>query len=171
MTNLSEPKLQQLLRECSAGNRKSQQTLYQHFSPVIYAICVRYMGATDEAKDMLQETMVKFFQKSAEFRFQGSLEGWVKRIAVNTCLDQIKKNKAKYAGSLEEAYDLAGDVNAAQPLETKDLMKLLPALARVFCVTGISIVKPSVKSSLAIKAQRKILNQLFTLVYASSSLR
>ena len=72
MTNLSEPKLQQLLRECSAGNRKSQQTLYQHFSPVIYAICVRYMGATDEAKDMLQETMVKFFQKSAEIRFQGS---------------------------------------------------------------------------------------------------
>lgn len=128
MTNLSEPKLQQLLRECSAGNRKSQQTLYQHFSPVIYAICVRYMGATDEAKDMLQETMVKFFQKSAEFRFQGSLEGWVKRIAVNTCLDQIKKNKAKYAGSLDEAYDLVGDVNAAQPLETKDLMKLLTTL-------------------------------------------
>ena len=96
MTNLSESKEHQLLRDCIAGNRSAQQGLYDLFSPVIYGICVRYMGYTDEAKDMLQETMVKFFQKSSEFRFQGSLEGWVKRIAVNTCLDQIKKNKAKY---------------------------------------------------------------------------
>jgi RNA polymerase sigma-70 factor (ECF subfamily) len=128
MANLSETKLQALLRACSAGDRKAQQTLFQYFSPVVYAICVRYMGVTDEAKDMLQETMVKFFQKSNEFRFQGSLEGWVKRIAVNTCLDQMKKNKAKYAGSLDEAYDLSGDVNASQPLETKDLLKLVASL-------------------------------------------
>jgi RNA polymerase sigma-70 factor (ECF subfamily) len=128
MANLSETKLQALLLACSAGDRKAQQTLFQHFSPVVYAICVRYMGASDEAKDMLQETMVKFFQKSNEFRFQGSLEGWVKRIAVNTCLDQMKKNKAKYAGSLDEAYDLSGDVNASQPLETKDLLKLVASL-------------------------------------------
>ena len=128
MTNLSESKEHQMLRDCIAGNRSAQQGLYDLFSPVIYGICVRYMGYTDEAKDMLQETMVKFFQKSAEFRFQGSLEGWVKRIAVNTCLDQIKKNKAKYAGSLDDANHLTADVNAAQPLETKDLLKLVSAL-------------------------------------------
>jgi RNA polymerase sigma-70 factor (ECF subfamily) len=43
-------------------------------------------------------------------------------------LDQIKKNKAKYAGSLDEANHLTADVNAAQPLETKDLLKLVSAL-------------------------------------------
>jgi RNA polymerase sigma-70 factor (ECF subfamily) len=128
MINASEQKLEQLLRACNAGDRKAQQALYQQFSPTVYAICVRYMGATDEASDMLQETMVKFFQKSNEFRFQGSLEGWVKRIAVNTCLDQIKKNKAKYAGSLDDAYGVSGDVNAAEPLETKDLLNLVASL-------------------------------------------
>lgn len=128
MTNLLESNLHQLLRDCSAGDRKAQQVLYHQFSSILYAICIRYMGNADEAKDMLQETMVKFFQKSSEFRFEGSLEGWVKRIAVNTCLDQIKKNKAKYAASLDEAYDLTGDVNAAQPLETKDLLNLVAAL-------------------------------------------
>lgn len=128
MINSSEPKDYQLLRDCIAGNRKAQQLLYQQFAPRIYAICVRYMGQTDEAKDMLQETMVKFYQKSSEFRFEGSLEGWLKRIAVNTCLDQIKKNKAKYAGSIEEAFGLEGDVNASQPLETKDLLKLVLTL-------------------------------------------
>jgi DNA-directed RNA polymerase specialized sigma24 family protein len=83
MTNQQEPKEHQLLRQCIAGDRKAQQGLYDLFAPTVYAICLRYMGNSDDAKDMLQDTMVKFYQKAGEFRFQGSLEGWVKRIGVN----------------------------------------------------------------------------------------
>lgn len=117
-----------MLRECIAGDRKAQQGLYDLFAPMVYAICLRYMGNSDDAKDMLQDTMVKFYQKAGEFRFQGSLEGWVKRIGVNACLDQLKKNKAKFTTDIENAFGLSGDVNAAQPLETKDLMRLLSTL-------------------------------------------
>ena len=128
MTNQQEPKEHQLLRQCIAGDRKAQQGLYDLFDPTVYAICMRYMGNSDDAKDMLQETMVKFYQKAAEFRFQGSLGGWVKRIGVNACLDQLKRNKAKFTTDIENAFGLSGDVNAAQPLETKDLMRLLGTL-------------------------------------------
>jgi RNA polymerase sigma-70 factor (ECF subfamily) len=128
MTNQQEPKEHQLLRQCIAGDRKAQQGLYDLFAPMVYAICMRYMGNSDDAKDMLQETMVKFYQKAAEFRFQGSLGGWVKRIGVNACLDQLKRNKAKFTTDIENAFGLSGDVNAAQPLETKDLMRLLGTL-------------------------------------------
>ncbi|MSP09052.1 MAG: RNA polymerase sigma factor [Flavobacteriaceae bacterium] len=128
MTNQQEPKEHQLLRQCIAGDRKAQQGLYDLFAPTVYAICMRYMGNSDDAKDMLQETMVKFYQKAAEFRFQGSLGGWVKRIGVNACLDQLKRNKAKFTTDIENAFGLSGDVNAAQPLETKDLMRLLGTL-------------------------------------------
>lgn len=128
MTNQQEATEHQLLRGCIQGDRNAQQALYQKFAPLIYAICIRYMGPTDEAKDMLQDTMVKFFQKAGDFRFQGSLEGWVKRIAVNTCLDQLKRNKVKFTVALDDAYGLSGDVNTSQPLETKDLMKLLTTL-------------------------------------------
>ncbi len=117
-----------MLRQCIAGDRKAQQGLYDLFAPTVYAICMRYMGNSDDAKDMLQETMVKFYQKAAEFRFQGSLGGWVKRIGVNACLDQLKRNKAKFTTDIENAFGLSGDVNAAQPLETKDLMRLLGTL-------------------------------------------
>lgn len=86
------------------------------------------MGNSDDAKDMLQDTMVKFFQKAGEFRFQGSLEGWVKRIGVNSCLDQLKRNKAKFTMDIDNAIGISGDVNAAQPLETKDLLRLLGSL-------------------------------------------
>ncbi|GDX50076.1 DNA-directed RNA polymerase sigma-70 factor [Bacteroidota bacterium] len=128
MTNQQEPKEHQLLRQCIAGDRKAQQGLYDLFAPMVYAICLRYMGNSDDAKDMLQETMVKFYQKAAEFRFQGSLGGWVKRIGVNACLDQLKRNKGKFTTDIENAFGLSGDVNAAQPLETKDLMRLLGTL-------------------------------------------
>jgi RNA polymerase sigma-70 factor (ECF subfamily) len=128
MTNQQEPKEHQLLRQCIAGDRKAQQGLYDLFAPTVYAICMRYMGNSDDAKDMLQETMVKFYQKVGEFRFQGSLGGWVKRIGVNACLDQLKRNKAKFTTDIENAFGLSGDVNAAQPLETKDLMRLLGTL-------------------------------------------
>lgn len=128
MINQQEPKEHQLLRQCIAGDRKAQQGLYDLFAPTVYAICMRYMGNSDDAKDMLQETMVKFYQKAAEFRFQGSLGGWVKRIGVNACLDQLKRNKAKFTTDIENAFGLSGDVNAAQPLETKDLMRLLGTL-------------------------------------------
>lgn len=128
MTHQQEPKEHQLLRECIAGDRKAQQGLYDLFAPMVYAICLRYMGNSDDAKDMLQDTMVKFYQKAGEFRFQGSLEGWVKRIGVNACLDQLKKNKAKFTTDIENAVGLSGDVNAAQSLETKDLMRLLSTL-------------------------------------------
>ena len=128
MTNQQEPKEHQLLRQCIAGDRKAQQGLYDLFAPTVYAICMRYMGNSDDAKDMLQDTMVKFYQKAGEFRFQGSLEGWVKRIGVNACLDQLKRNKAKFTTDIENAFGLSGDVNAAQTLETKDLMRLLGTL-------------------------------------------
>ena len=98
------------------------------YAPLVYAICLRYMGNSDDAKDMLQDTMVKFFQKAGEFRFQGSLEGWVKRIGVNSCLDQLKRNKAKFTMDIDNAIGISGDVNAAQPLETKDLLRLLGSL-------------------------------------------
>jgi len=128
MTHQQEPKEHQLLRDCIAGDRKAQQELYNLYAPLVYAICLRYMGNSDDAKDMLQDTMVKFFQKAGEYRFQGSLEGWVKRIGVNSCLDQLKRNKAKFTMDIDNAIGISGDVNAAQPLETKDLLRLLGSL-------------------------------------------
>ena len=128
MTHQQEPKEHQLLRDCIAGDRKAQQELYNLYAPLVYAICLRYMGNSDDAKDMLQDTMVKFFQKAGELRFQGSLEGWVKRIGVNSCLDQLKRNKAKFTMDIDNAIGISGDVNAAQPLETKDLLRLLGSL-------------------------------------------
>ena len=54
---------------------------------------MRYAKNQDEAQDMVQNGFIKIFKKLDVYNFEGSLEGWIRRIMVNTAIDQIRKNK------------------------------------------------------------------------------
>lgn len=82
-----------LVTECSKGSSKAQRALFDKFAPRMMAVCNRYMKNSEEAQDVLQDGFVKVFQKIVDFKMEGSLEGWVLRIMVNTALDTIRKNK------------------------------------------------------------------------------
>jgi RNA polymerase sigma-70 factor (ECF subfamily) len=57
------------------------------------AVCLRYSTDMDQAKDILQEGFIKVFNSLDKFNRKGSLEGWIRRIMVNTAIDQIRKDK------------------------------------------------------------------------------
>lgn len=119
----------ELVKACLEGNAPAQQALYQKYAPVMYAICLRYCGSTDNAKDMLQESFIKLFESLKNFRFQGSFEGWTRRIAVTTCLDFIKKLKHQpYADELENHTNLGVEAAVFPALGMKDLLALLQTL-------------------------------------------
>lgn len=82
-----------LIKECSRGNAKAQRALFDKFAPKMLAVCKRYLRNIDEAEDALQDGFVKVFQKIPEFKMEGSLEGWIRRIMVNNSLDAIRRNK------------------------------------------------------------------------------
>jgi RNA polymerase sigma factor (sigma-70 family) len=82
-----------LIKECSRGNAKAQRALFDKFAPKMLAVCMRYLKNIDEAEDALQDGFVKVFQKIPEFKMEGSLEGWIRRIMVNNSLDAIRRNK------------------------------------------------------------------------------
>ncbi|TSJ46352.1 RNA polymerase sigma factor [Fluviicola chungangensis] len=82
-----------LVNECAKGNSKAQRALFDKFAPKMLAVCQRYLRNTQEAEDVLQDGFVKVFQKIVDFKMEGSLEGWIRRIVVNTALDTIRKNK------------------------------------------------------------------------------
>jgi RNA polymerase sigma factor (sigma-70 family) len=82
-----------LVTECAKGNSKAQRALFDKFAPKMMAVCQRYLRNTQEAEDVLQDGFVKVFQKIVDFKMEGSLEGWIRRIVVNTALDTIRKNK------------------------------------------------------------------------------
>jgi len=82
-----------LVNECAKGNSKAQRALFDKFAPKMMAVCQRYLRNTQEAEDVLQDGFVKVFQKIVDFKMEGSLEGWIRRIVVNTALDTIRRNK------------------------------------------------------------------------------
>lgn len=82
-----------LVNECAKGNSKAQRALFDKFAPKMLAVCQRYLRNNQEAEDVLQDGFVKVFQKIVDFKMEGSLEGWIRRIVVNTALDTIRKNK------------------------------------------------------------------------------
>lgn len=82
--------LEILIKEAQNNNRKAQHGIYQQFSRKLYAICLSYCVSSDEAQDCLQESFIIIFNKIKDFRSEGSFEGWLKRITVNTCLNKLK---------------------------------------------------------------------------------
>ena len=68
-----------------------QQELYNRFAPKMYGVCLRYASNTEEAEDILQEGFIKIFNKINSYRGEGSFEGWVRRIFVNTAIEQFRK--------------------------------------------------------------------------------
>lgn len=84
---------EQLVKECISGNAIAHKKFYDLFAKKMMGVCLRYCSNYDEAQDVLQDGFIKVFSKLPKFVNKGSLEGWVRRIIVNTALDQYRKNK------------------------------------------------------------------------------
>lgn len=68
-----------------------QELLYHRFSPKMYSVCLRYSGNAEDARDLLQEGFIKIFKNLSKYRGDGSFEGWIRRIFVNTSIEHFRK--------------------------------------------------------------------------------
>lgn len=85
--------LEQIVKDCIEGKRLAQNQLFEAFAPKLLGICYRYAGNRDDAEEIMQEAFIKIFSHLRDFRFEGSLEGWMKRIAVNTAINFLHKRQ------------------------------------------------------------------------------
>ncbi len=118
-----------LIQGCIAQNPKSQKALFDIFAPTMYAICYRYSKDADQAKDLLQEGFIKAFTKLSEFKFEGSFEGWLKRIFINHSLEYIRKElRQPTTVDVEEVHDLSSETIQFDRHDAKKLMDLIQKL-------------------------------------------
>ncbi len=92
-----------MLNGCLDNNATAQEALYAYFSPKMLGVCYRFAKNREDAEDMLQEGFIKVFAQIYQYRNEGALEGWIRRIVVHTCINILKKNK-KFSDSLDIAY-------------------------------------------------------------------
>jgi len=102
----------------------------------MYGICLSYAGDRDMAQDILQESYIKIFKRIKDFKQEGSLEGWIRRIVSNTAIDHLRKQQRiqKYISDKEEIKENSYESDALQNLQTEDVLDQvgrLPEGARV----------------------------------------
>ncbi|HMU71254.1 MAG TPA: sigma-70 family RNA polymerase sigma factor [Ferruginibacter sp.] len=89
-----------MLAGCIRNNAAAQEALYNRFSPRMLGVCYRFAKNREDAEDMLQEGFIKVFTQIHQYRNEGALEGWIRRIIVHTCINILKKNK-KFSESVD----------------------------------------------------------------------
>lgn len=107
-----------------------QEELYRRYSPRMYAVCLRYAGNAEEAEDILQEGFIKVFNKMDSFRNEGSFEGWMRRIFVNTAIEHFRRKKYLLPVTEKEENTIEGKyISVLDSLSAKDIMQLIQELS------------------------------------------
>lgn len=138
--NLTE---EELVVACKRNDRKGMEALYRKYLPRMRAVCFRYCRSALDVEDLLQETFIKVFSKINTFSGDGCLEGWIRKICVNTAINHYHKNlNQKSTINLDDARESELEaVEITDKASVEDLIKVINKLPdgyrMVFNLVGI----------------------------------
>ena len=125
------PDIKNIIKGCLAGNRRDQELLYRRHAAKLYAVCLQYSGNDDEARDILQEGLIKIFENLIHYKNEGSFEGWMRRIVVNTALEKYRSKHNLYRVDdidMIPEPDAEPDTEDYSGLEAVDLLDIIREL-------------------------------------------
>lgn len=132
MKNEAKTNLDEIISHAIGGKVEAQETLFKHYYSTMMNICYRYADGQAEAKDMLQDGFIRILQNLKTFNFEGSFEGWMKRIMVNSSIDYIRKSRRHVSVSIDDVQDVqlhsSNTNDAVEMMSAKELMNLLNSL-------------------------------------------
>jgi RNA polymerase sigma-70 factor (ECF subfamily) len=135
-----------IIEGCLNENKIYQRELYKRYSGKMMVVCLRYANSRMEAEDMLQDGFIKVFDNISKFKNKGSFEGWIRRIMVNTALNQIRINRMKFEDISEtKSYLTDSNINVIDKLNEKVLLDIINKLPKgykyvfnMFAIEGFS---------------------------------
>ena len=125
---------QQLIEGCRKGDRRAQKALYETYSRKMMSVCLRYVSDWETARDLLQDGFVKVFTHLDSYNGNGSFEGWLRKIFVNSALEYLR-----HADILRESTELdqtaegtQADSSPLSDISAAELMELVQSLPTGF---------------------------------------
>ncbi|MCO5235000.1 MAG: RNA polymerase sigma factor [Chitinophagaceae bacterium] len=121
---------QQLVKDCLRGKTAAQQQLYDLYAGQMLGICYRYTKSLADAEDVLQDGFVKVFKYLRQYRSEGELGAWIRRIMVNTAINYLKQSsKYQYDLSFTDlTLHLVSEDDPQVYIQTKELVNLVRQL-------------------------------------------
>ena len=86
--------------ELKRGEKAAFQKLYEEYHQKIYGTAITMLGNAEDAEDAVQEVFMKIYRKVSYFNSKSKIGTWLYRIAVNVCIDHVRRNKVRRAKSV-----------------------------------------------------------------------
>ena len=158
---------EEIIKGCVSGKKEAQEALYIKYSRTMFGLCLRYTKDYSAAEDVLQDGFIKVLTNISSYKGNGSFEGWIRRIMINTALERYRKQFQMYSISeneeINEKYDYSDVVDE---ISAKDLLKLVqelpPAYKMVFnlyAIDGFSHKEISEKLDISIGTSKSNLSR------------
>lgn len=125
---------QEIIAGCRDKNRTIQEHLYKIYYSMFLKVCARYAKDMEDAEQLLNDGFLKIFNNITKFSGQGSFEGWMRRVVVNTCLDYLRTKELKQAMIMHvnavppENTVISVSNSGLENIEFKELVKLIQSL-------------------------------------------
>jgi RNA polymerase sigma-70 factor, ECF subfamily len=117
----------QLIADAIQQKREAQQKLFELYSPKMLGVCRQYVKDVHHAEDLMLSGFLKVFTHLSKFKNEGSFEGWIRRIMVNTCISYLRKKNPVHLSD----EDFVFNDQATQSLEStevEDIQRLIDRL-------------------------------------------
>jgi len=121
---------EELIKGCIHGHRQAQNKFYNKYSPLLFGITLRYAKNRSDAEDILQESFIKIFKYLKDFRADGALEGWMRRIIVTTAFNYYKR-KSHINSNIEPEHvriPINGDNEVVSKMSHDELLDIISRL-------------------------------------------
>lgn len=169
----------ELIKGCIKQDSACQRLLFEQYAGKMMTVCLRYAHDSMEAEDMLQEGFIRVFNYIDQFKFEGSFEGWIRRVVVNTALKHLQKKRLSFT-EINDNHQQAPRLEsyAYSNLGEEELMKLIGQLPSGYrTIFNLNIIEgysheeiakmldiqPSTSRSQLVKARKMLQNQILNL--------
>jgi RNA polymerase sigma-70 factor (ECF subfamily) len=115
---------EELIRKAIKRDISAVETLYDQYAPELLSTCFRYTGNREDAEDILHDGFLKIISSLGNFslRQNGSIQGWMKRIVINTALNHLRDSKKLQTLAEAELMEKIADEPSAEPELQEDLI-------------------------------------------------
>ncbi len=167
------------ITQARRGDRAAQHLLYQAFAPMVFGVCLRYARDRSQADDFAQEAWVQAFTKLTQFAGDGEFGAWLRKLAVNTCLMELRRRRdsdwmeaeALFNGKQELPAKLQLEPTALTALSASELLAHIQGLPEGFrlvfnlvAIEGYSHAEAALALGIAESSSRSQLTRARTLL-------
>src|SRR5437899_12486104 len=105
----------ELIARAKAGERSACETIVDQFGPMVFRLISRFFRTREDVEDLAQDVFLKLFTRIDQVRPDENFSGWLARVTVNTCYDELRNTRRRKAAIETYGPQAFSEPSVAQP--------------------------------------------------------